>query len=270
MLGSAVTAQLGRLGYPVTAVDLPEFDLTRTGDIRLHMAQARPLAVINCAAFTAVDAAESEPDLAMAVNRDGVANLVQAAAAAGIPLIHVSTDYVFNGSKAGPWVEDDPVDPVNFYGRSKMEGERPVLRYEHGTVVRTSWLFGPRGPNFVKTIATKLKAGETLDVVDDQRGCPTSTAALARGLIALLERGSAGIYHFCQPPAVTWFGFARAIADSLGVPAGRVRPTTSDRFPRPARRPANSVMATAKFERATGAAIPSWHGDLMAYLAGEL
>jgi len=208
--------------------------------------------------------------LALAVNRDGVSNLVQAAAAVGIPFLHVSTDYVFNGTKAGPWTEEDPVDPVNFYGRSKLEGERSVLDYEYGTVVRSSWLFGPGGPNFVKTIATKLRTGEMLEVVDDQRGCPTSTAALARALLVLLEAGAPGLYHFCQPPAVTWFGFARAIADSLGVPAERISSTTSDRFPRPARRPANSVMATAKYERTAGAPVPSWAGDLMAYLAGSL
>jgi dTDP-4-dehydrorhamnose reductase len=270
MLGTAVAALLESRGYPVTVTDLPEFDITRTSDIRLWMAQARPLAVINCAAMTAVDAAETDQDLALAVNRDGVANLAQAAAAVGIPLLHVSTDYVFNGTKAGPWTEEDGVDPVNFYGRSKLEGERPVLDYEHGTVVRTSWLFGPKGPNFVKTIATKLRTGEMLEVVDDQRGCPTSTAALARALVTLLEAGRPGLYHFCQPPAVTWFGFARAIADSLGVPAERVSSTTSDRFPRPAKRPANSVLATAKYEKVAGAPVPSWQGDLMAYLAGEL
>jgi len=270
MLGSAVTALLESRGYPVTAVDLPEFDITRTSDIRLWMAQTKPLAIVNCAAMTAVDAAETEQELALAVNRDGVANLVQAAAAVGAPFLHLSTDYVFNGTKAGSWTEDDAVDPVNFYGRSKLEGERSVLNYEHGTVVRTSWLFGPHGSNFVATIAKKLKAGETLEVVDDQRGCPTSTAALAKALLTLLEAGAPGLYHFCQPPAVTWFAFARAVADSLGVPADRVRPTTTDKFPRPARRPANSVLATAKFERSTGAPVPSWQGDLMNYLAGEL
>ena len=270
MLGSAVSTRLKAGGYPVTAVDLPEFDITRTSDIRLWMGQDRPLAVINCAAMTAVDAAETEQELAMEVNREGVANLARAAASAGIPLLHLSTDYVFNGAKSGAWTEDDPVDPVNFYGRSKLEGELPVLNYENGTVVRTSWLFGPKGPNFVKTIATKLRAGETLEVVDDQRGCPTSTAALARALLILLESGKPGLYHFCQPPAVTWYEFSLAIADSLGVPRNRIRPTTSDRFPRPARRPANSVLATAKYERTTGMAAPSWQGDLMAYLAGEL
>lgn len=270
MLGSAVVGLLQARGYPVTAVDLPEFDLTRTSDLRLYMAQDRPLAIVNCAAMTAVDAAETEQELALAVNAEGAANLTRAAASAGIPLLHVSTDYVFNGTKAEPWTEADPTDPVNFYGKSKLEGERPVLAYEHGTVVRSSWLFGPSGPNFVKTIAAKLKAGETLEVVDDQHGCPTSTRALAQALLTLLEARASGLYHFCQPPAVTWFGFARAVAESLGVPPERVRPTTSDRFPRPARRPANSVMATAKYERATGSAVPAWHGDLMSYLAGEL
>ncbi len=265
-----MAALLEERGFPVTAVDLPEFDITRPSDIRLWMAQDRPLAIINCAAMTAVDAAETEQELALAVNREGPAHLARAAASAGIPLLHVSTDYVFNGTKPGPWVEDDPVDPINFYGSSKLEGERPVLDHEYGTVVRTSWLFGPGGPNFVRTIATKLKGGETVEVVDDQRGCPTSTRALAQALLTLLESGKPGLYHFCQPPAVTWCEFARAIADSLGVPAQRVRPTTSDRWPRPARRPANSVMATAKYERMAGTPVPSWEFELMNYLAGDL
>jgi len=184
--------------------------------------------------------------------------LTEAARGLQATLVHISTDYVFNGLKAGAWTEEDLPDPVNYYGFTKLEGEKPVLAYEGGLVIRTSWLFGRGGRNFVDTVAAKLKAGETLEVVDDQHGCPTSTPVLAEAILNLIQASARGLFHFCQPPATTWFDLAEFIAMELGLPPERVRPTTSDRFPRPAKRPANSVLSTEKYRSATGHTIPFW------------
>jgi len=265
MLGRAVLRACKARHLTVAATDLPECDITRLSDLRVWTHE--PLsAVINCAAFTAVDEAESRRELALAVNRDGPRFLVQALRPLGVPLVHISTDYVFNGTKDGAWEEEDPTDPINFYGRSKLDGEREVLDYELGTVIRTSWLFGHGGKNFVDTIAGKLRAGETLDVVDDQHGRPTSTPALAQAILKLLRVGGRGLFHFCQPPTTTWCGLARVIAQVLDLPAERIHPTTTDRFPRPAKRPVNSVLSTAKYSRITGRPIPPWVENLKEHL----
>jgi dTDP-4-dehydrorhamnose reductase len=266
MLGQAVEAALKARHISYTGADLPECDITRPSDLRLWIGQAKPGILINCAAFTAVDDAETQREEAMAANREALLYLAEAARGLEAPLVHISTDYVFNGLKAGAWTEEDPPDPVNYYGLTKLEGEKPVLAYERGLVIRTSWLFGRGGKNFVNTIAGKLKAEEIVDVVDDQRGCPTSTPALAEAILNLLQISAKGVYHFCQLPETTWFGLARTIALELGVPETQVRSTTSDRFPRPAKRPVNSVLSTEKYRLATGHTIPFWTESLREHL----
>jgi dTDP-4-dehydrorhamnose reductase len=214
--------------------------------------------VINCAGYTNVDGAEAEPDTAHAVNAEGARNVAEAAAR----VLYVSTDYVFDGTKAGPYVESDPVNPLSAYGRSKLAGERATLTASpQSLIVRTAWLFGAGGGNFV---ATMLRLGEErgeLDVVDDQVGCPTFTGHLAEALLALAEGHGHGFLHVAGAGSCSWFEFARAIFERVGMDV-TVRPCTTAEFPRPARRPANSVLASER-----GApTLPSWQDGLDAYL----
>jgi len=214
--------------------------------------------VINCAGYTNVDGSEAEPDTAHAVNAEGARNVAEAAAR----VLYVSTDYVFDGTKAGPYVESDPVNPLSAYGRSKLAGERATLTASpQSLIVRTAWLFGAGGGNFV---ATMLRLGEErgeLDVVDDQVGCPTFTGHLAEALLALAEGHGHGFLHVAGAGSCSWFEFARAIFERVGMDV-TVRPCTTAEFPRPARRPANSVLASER-----GApTLPSWQDGLDAYL----
>ena len=214
--------------------------------------------VINCAAYTDVDGAESDPERAHAVNADGARNVAEAAAR----VVYVSTDYVFDGSKTGPYVESDPVNPLSAYGRSKLAGERATLTASpQSLIVRTSWLFGAGGGNFV---ATMLRLGEERDelrVVDDQVGCPTFTGHLADALVALAEGHGHGFLHVAGSGSCSWFEFARAIFERAGMDVD-VRPCTTEEFPRPAPRPANSVLASDR--GAPG--LPAWQEGLDAYL----
>lgn len=208
--------------------------------------------VINAAAFTNVDKAESERARAFAVNRDGARNLARACAAAGARLLHVSTDYVFDGLATTPYREDDTVSPLGAYGASKDAGDREV-HARGGTVVRTSWLFGDGGPSFVHTMLRLAKERPVLRVVADQHGCPTYAGDLADALLALAKRPSlAHTYHFCGDGSTTWFGFAKAI---LG--ADRVEPIATADYPTAAKRPAYSVLDTS-WIRALGIVPPSW------------
>ncbi|MER5704774.1 dTDP-4-dehydrorhamnose reductase [Micromonospora sp. NPDC002296] len=225
--------------------------------------------VVNAAAWTDVDAAESAPERAAAVNGDAVAGLARACAATGARLLHVSTDYVFSGEGAAPRREDEPPAPVNAYGRSKLVGERAVARFlpEHGYVVRTAWLYTGRGDGFVGTMLRQAAARDTLSVVDDQRGQPTWSAALADQLAALgaaarAGAAPAGTYHGTAAGQTTWYGLARAVFAEAGLDPDRVRPTTTDQFPRPARRPSFSVLGHDRWRSAGLPAQPSWRDQL--------
>jgi dTDP-4-dehydrorhamnose reductase len=205
--------------------------------------------VINAAAWTDVDGAEAHEDLATAVNGAGVANLARACAGSGAVLVHVSTDYVFPGTADHPYAEDAPTTPINAYGRSKLAGEHAVraLLPDRGYLVRTAWLYGAGGRNFVTTMLRLAGERDTVDVVDDQVGQPTWSAALATRLVAVACAATAGtapagIYHGTATGQTTWYGLARAVFDLAGLDPHRVRPTSSDRFPRPATRPAYSVL----------------------------
>jgi dTDP-4-dehydrorhamnose reductase len=214
--------------------------------------------VINCAAYTNVDGAESDSEAAHAVNSDGARNVAEAAAR----VVYVSTDYVFDGSKGEPYVESDPTGPRQEYGHSKLAGERATAAAnEDHLVVRSSWLFGAGGRNFVDTMLALGRERDELLVVDDQVGSPTFTGHLAEALVALADGGERGVLHVAGAGSCSWYGFARAIFERAGLDAA-VRPCATDEFPRPARRPAFSVLASER-----GAPVlPAWQDGLDAYL----
>ncbi len=233
-----------------------------------------PGLLINCAAYTAVDKAESEPEAAFAVNRDGPANLADECERLGIPLIHISTDYVFNGKSDRPYREEDAADPLNVYGLSKWEGEEAVRsRLVEHIIVRTSWLYGSRGRNFVKTMLRLGAEREELKVVSDQYGCPTWSFDLAVCLVRIAERvlsGSEevpwGTYHFCGAGVTTWYNFASAILDEArrrqSSRIARVSPVPTSSYPTVAARPGYSALDCGKIEASFGIAPPPWEKSL--------
>ena len=227
------------------------------------------LVVVNAAAYTAVDRAEQDEEAAYAVNAAGPALLATACAAAGAQMVHVSTDYVFPGDRTGesarPYEVDDPTGPRSAYGRTKLAGELAVreLLPDASWVVRTAWVYGATGGNFVKTMARLESQRETVSVVDDQRGSPTWSRDLARGLFALTrEDAPPGTYHCTNRGDTTWYGFTRAIFEELGADPERVLPTTTDAFPRPAPRPAYSVLSSKAWDDAGLPALPDWREAL--------
>lgn len=248
----------------VTGYRHEELDVTDAGAVADAVRGARPDVVVNAAAYTAVDAAERNEPLAFAVNARGPGNLAAACARIGAALVHISTDYVFAGDAHEPYGEADPVAPRGVYGRSKAAGETAVLQSDAVSyVVRTAWVYGGYGPNFVKTMARLERERPTVDVVDDQHGQPTWTRELARGIRALVGRRPApGVYHCTSSGATTWCGFARAVFEELGADPARVRPTTTDRFPRPAPRPAYSVLADTRWRAAGLPALQDWRAAL--------
>ena len=278
MLGRDMVSVLaGARDVDVTPLDLPYLDITDShavGD-----AVAGHDVVVNTAGWTDVDGAETAEAAATAVNGAGVANLAEACRRSGARLLHISTDYVFPGNATAPVPEDAPTGPVNAYGRSKLVGERAVLELlpDRGYIVRTAWLYGEHGRNFVTTLLRLAADRETIDVVDDQRGQPTWSYALAQRLEALgraaqgraaldgaaLDGGApAGIYHVTAAGSTTWCGLARAVFDEAGLDPGRIRPTTSERFPRPARRPAYSVLGHERWPAAGLTPMTDWRSML--------
>jgi dTDP-4-dehydrorhamnose reductase len=268
MLGrDLLAAAAGRSGLSVTAATRAELDIT--DPVAVSAAVAGHDVVVNAAAWTDVDAAESHEEAATAVNGDGVANLARACAATGARLIHLSTDYVFPGDATRPYPEDAPTDPINAYGRSKLAGERVIatLLPEAGYIVRTAWLYGRHGGNFVHTVLRLASERENLAVVDDQRGQPTWSYALAGQLLGLADaalagRAAAGVYHGTASGETTWYGLARAVFALRGLDPDRIRPTTSALYPRPARRPAYSVLAHDRWSAAGLPALPDWRTSL--------
>jgi len=262
---------------PIVGFSHGELDVRDCDGVRRAITDTAPALVINAAAYTQVDKAESECEAAFAVNRDGPANLATACVEAAIPLLHVSTNYVFDGRKEGPYIEGDPVAPLGVYGASKFAGEEAIRqRLERHVILRTAWVYGAHGTNFVKTIARLAGERPALSVVDDQRGGPTPAGSIAEALLAVtnaIRGGSArwGTYHFCGAPATSWCGFARAIVDAAGPYLGRrvvVRPIATADYPLPAKRPANSVLDCGKIAATFGIASPDWRASLPAILAG--
>ncbi|WP_030314624.1 dTDP-4-dehydrorhamnose reductase [Streptomyces sp. NRRL B-3229] len=267
MLGQDVLARLAQSGERYVALDRKALDLTDADAVSAALEEHRPAVVVNCAAWTAVDDAETREDEALAINGDGPANLAAACARTGAVLLHVSTDYVFAGDATAPYAEDAPTAPRSAYGRTKLAGEQAVLATERGYVVRTAWLYGTGGPNFVKTMIKLEGVKDTLDVVDDQRGQPTWSADLAGllvelGLGALAGTAPAGVYHGTNSGETTWHGFTQEIFRLLGADPDRVRPTTSEAFVRPAPRPAYSVLGHGRFAEAGIEPLRDWRTAL--------
>ena len=265
MLGRAVARDAARLGHDVVALGHVELDVTDADHVARVVAAAGPRAVVNCAGYTDVDGAESHEAQAMQVNGDGAGNVARAAADAGARVVHVSTDYVFDGSKREPWVESDPVAPLQAYGRTKLAGEVAVAEAnpDHA-IVRAAWLFGAGGPNFVETMLGLGAERDEVAVVTDQHGGPTWTGHLSPALVEVAERrGDVGLFHAAGAGECSWYEFAVEIFHRARMRT-RVVPTTSDRFARPAPRPAYSVLGT---EREPAIDLPRWQDALKAYLA---
>jgi dTDP-4-dehydrorhamnose reductase len=264
MLGHEVVVAAERLGHEVAAWDLPECDLTDLDATLVAVRRLEPRAVVNCAAYTNVDAAETDEASAMRVNGDAAGNLARACAASGARLVHVSTDYVFDGTKREPWVESDAVNPLGAYGRTKLQGEDLVQReLADRAIVRTAWLFGPHGPNFVSTMLRLAAERDEVSVVTDQVGSPTFAGHLAPALVDMAERTDTGIFHAAGAGSCSWYELTLEAFDVAGVTC-RVLPTTAERFARPAPRPAYSVLGS---EREHPVTLPSWQEGVRAHLA---
>jgi len=273
MLGRALVTEARNRGQAALALSRDQADIADPVRLRYWMDSFRPDLVVNCAAFTKVDACEGEArEQAFRINGAAVGHVAEAAEAAGARFIHVSTDYVFDGKGNRPYREDDPTNPLSVYGQSKLEGERRALQHPRALVVRTSWLFGPGGPNFAATMVNLIEQGRLpLRVVSDQEGCPTYTPFLAGAILDLAPLASStinGIMHYRNREPVTWYGFAREIAALWAPPARPVEvlPVTTAEYPRPAPRPAYSVLDIQRFEEATGRRVESWVWGLAAYL----
>jgi len=258
MLGSDVVARLLKQGIEPLTIERGDLDLADSNACRAALDGAQ--VVVNCAAYTAVDDAETHEDEAFAANAIGAANLARAAEGAGARLVHVSTDYVFDGNATEPYDETAAPAPCGAYGRTKVAGEWAVAASggDHITV-RTAWLYGAHGANFPRTIAKLARERGAVDVVNDQLGQPTWTADVADTILRLVEaRAARGVYHVTSAGATTWFGFAREVVAAAGLDPAIVRPTTSERFVRPAARPAYSVLGSVAVRRAGVAPIDDW------------
>jgi dTDP-4-dehydrorhamnose reductase len=264
MLGHKVVDEARARGHEVTDADIDEFDMTDVAETDAFVREAAPAAVINCAAYTNVDAAEADETTALAVNGDGAGNVARAAAAVGARVVHVSTDYVFDGANTEPWLESDPVAPLGAYGRTKLEGERQVAAATpEFAIVRTAWLFGVGGPNFVDTMLRLAEERDEVAVVTDQIGCPTWSGDLAPALVDMAERADdTGIFHGVGGGHCSWHALAVETFRRAGVDC-RVRETTASAFERPAPRPAWSVLGT---ERDPGVVLPPWQEGLQGHL----
>lgn len=290
-----VTGKHGQVGHAlqhalfgkheVVAVDREQMDLCDVHAIRSIIASVRPELIINPAAYTAVDKAESEPELAQAINADAPRVIAEEAAKIGAGLIHFSTDYVYEGNKPTIYIESDVVNPLSVYGKTKLAGERAIqaVGLPH-LILRTSWVYGPHGKNFLKTILRLSAERDQLKIVADQWGAPTSSDAIAEGVRDLLnvwemhDQSKSGVYHFTNTGSTSWFGFAKAILQSyesntqaMGLPELKIRseavmPITTADYPTPAARPANSRLDNTKLIIAFGVALPDWGASLQAVM----
>ena len=279
LLGSA--GQLGTTLGPVLtkvgkliAADRATVDFTNSSRLREFVRESQPSIIVNAAAYTAVDKAESEQDLAATVNATAPAALAEAASDIDALLIHYSTDYVFDGSKLSAYVESDPVNPLSVYGSTKAQGEAAIQRSGcRFLIFRTSWVYSERGSNFLLTMLRLARQRGELRIVNDQRGAPTSTHSLARATAAIINeycgeglRDGSGIYHMTDSGSTSWFGFAKAILEraskGFGIVLPRLVPITTAEYPTPARRPLNSVLSCEKLKVSFGISMPNWEDSL--------
>lgn len=273
MLAQELQQAFSMSGFHTFCKGRSEIDLCRSESIREVIQQVQPSLIVNAAAYTAVDQAESEPDQAFATNRDGVNCLAQHASRLDLPVIHVSTDYVFDGNSRRPYREDDPTSPLGVYGLSKWEGEQ-ALRSVHSRhiILRTAWVYSMYGRNFLKTIVTKAQEGQELRIVDDQRGCPTWAKDLASVIVAITQQIHKdkevpwGTYHFCGSGETTWFEFAQAIikhAQEISpFQAQPIIPISTDGYPTVVQRPAYSVLDCSEISKNFNVHPPSWQDSM--------
>lgn len=278
-LGQDLAGVLKMDGHSLISLDSRSLDITGKAKVFKAVNDARPEIIINCAAYTKVDLAEKERERAFTVNRDGAGNIAEAASSAGALLVHISTDFVFDGSKGAPYVETDSPRPISVYGESKLAGEEEVVkRHSHHIIVRTSWLYGAHGNNFVKTILRLGAEREALRVVYDQVGTPTWTVDLGSALSKIIKsiedggRISFGVYHYSNEGVASWYDFAESIIEEsreLGVPllVKTVTPILTSGYPTPAQRPAYSVLNKDKIKEAFGITIPHWRASLKKMLS---
>lgn len=270
-----VGRELQRVRWPadfaVTALSSADLDITDSEQVRSTMGRLHPTVIINAAAYTAVDKAETDEDRATQVNAAGVANLASAANHADALLIHISTDYVFDGSKDEPYVESDPLAPVGAYGRSKAAGEHAAATATRHIILRTAWVYGALGANFVTTMLRLAGERDKIGVVDDQIGCPTAAGDIASAIFNLTVADQtsnaieSGLYHLASPDSASWFDVAAAIFElSKNGFGGELSALTTEQYPTPARRPANSRLNTDKIANELGIRLPSWRNSLAA------
>jgi dTDP-4-dehydrorhamnose reductase len=267
-LGSEVAARFRQLGHEVIAADRQVLDFLQPARAATVIRAQQPDWVINCAAYTQVDKAESEPGQAFTVNRDTPAQLAQAVAEYDGQLLQLSTDFVFDGTQTRPYVEDDATNPLGVYGSSKLAGEQAVQReLPDAVIVRTAWVYGVHGHNFVKTMLRLATAGTPLRVVSDQRGTPTWTRDIVAAIVALVGQQASGVFHFTAAGETSWHGFASAILEEAAdagftIMTEKVEPIVTTDYPTPATRPAYSVLNTDKISACLPFTIPAWRDSL--------
>ncbi len=268
MLGTHLVGLLEEAGLEFLAVDLDEIDITSADSVREAFDSARPGTVINCAAVADVDGCETASEKAFSVNAHGADNLAIACRQFHSVLVHISTDYVFDGLKGSPYVEEDTMNPLGVYGASKAAGETRVREIipERHSIVRTQWLFGLYGKNFVEAMLGLAREKDVLRVVNDQYGSPTYAQDLAAGLIELCRLGALGTFHVTNSGYTTWYGFASAILQRMGMDSVRVEAMTTAELGRPAPRPLYSVLDNSRYVELTGAPLRSWEEALDEYL----
>lgn len=268
MLGTDLCSALEKNSFSWTGVDLPEVNIVETDSIRSAVASSKPSVIINAAAVTDVDGCETDQELAYRVNATGALNVARVARESGSFLIHLSTDYVFDGTKATPYVESDPVNPLGTYGRTKAEGERMILSEapENSLIVRTQWLYGINGKNFVESILRACRERDVLQVVNDQHGRPTFTEDLSQALVELVRLRPKGVLHVANSGETTWHGFAAAIVSLEGLTHVRVQELTTAELNRPAPRPLNSVLDLRRSQAIAGLNLRNWKDALKVYL----
>ena len=264
-LGHDVVNELEKRGHTAIGVDIDEMDITDQEAVRRVVTRAAPEAVVHCAAYTAVDAAEDHEELCRLVNARGTEHMVNVCRDLDCQLMYISTDYVFNGQGERPWEPDDEREPLNVYGQTKYEGELAVETLEKYFIVRIAWVFGVNGKNFIKTMLNLGKTRDSLTVVDDQIGSPTYTYDLARLLVDMVETEKYGRYHATNEGLCSWYEFACEIFKEAGIQV-KVSPVSSDRYPARAKRPMNSRMDKSKLRDMGFEPMPSWQDALRRYL----
>ncbi|MCM3763498.1 dTDP-4-dehydrorhamnose reductase [Neobacillus niacini] len=265
-LGQDVLLELERKNHQAIGTDRDDLDITIEGDVQAFIAEVKPDVILHCAAYTNVDAAEADEETAYRVNGLGTKNLALAAKQIGAKMLYISTDYVFDGTGTEPYEVDDPTKPLGAYGRTKLAGEEFVQELlEQFFIVRTAWVFGAYGHNFVKTMLRLGKERGEVGVVHDQVGSPTYTVDLAKFMVELMETEKYGIYHATNSGVCSWYEFAVEIFKQAGLNV-KVNPLTTEQFPRPAARPKYSVLSKKKIEAQGFTPLPNWQDALTAYL----